>query len=187
MSSDSAVIESNSAFSETALTPRYQTTATPATHHVETSGVRWRGEIDPNRAGSAARRAIDSPVRDAGMIVVCVEAIAEGATASSTTQPPATPAPHHVETSGVRWRGEIDPNRAGSAARRAIDSPVRDAGMIVVCVEAIAEVATASSTTQSQPPSTWSDSSANTASSSSAFAASQLVPAKQTTATATPR
>src|ERR671921_355548 len=112
MSSESAVIESNSAFSDSALTPRYQTIAMPATHQVETSGVRWRGEID---------------------------------------------------------------------------SPVRDAGMIVVCVEAIAEVATASSTTQSQPPSTRSDSSANTASSSSAFSASQLVPAKQTTATATPR
>src|ERR687885_784061 len=101
-------------------------------------------------------------------------------------QATAMPATHQVETSGVRWRGEIDPNRAGSAARRAIDSAVRDAGMIVVWVEAIAEVATASSTTQSQPR-TRSDSSANTASSSSAFAASQLVPAKQTTATATPR
>src|SRR5918998_1942787 len=92
MSSDRAVIESNSAFSDTALTPRYQATAIPATHQVETSGVRWRGETDPNRAGSAARRAIDNPVRDAGMIVVWVEAIAEVATASSTTQsqPPRT-------------------------------------------------------------------------------------------------
>ncbi len=42
----------------------------------------------------------------------------------------------------------------GSAARRAIDSPVRDAGMIVVWVDARAEVATDSSSTQSQPPST---------------------------------
>src|SRR3712207_4539557 len=108
---------------------------------------------------------------------------------SPTTTYQATPtaATHQVETSGVRWVAEIDANRAGSAARRAIDRPVRDAGMIVVWVEAIAEVATASSTTQSQPPSTCADSSAKTASSSPAFSASQAVPAKQTTATATPR
>jgi len=35
-----------------------------------------------------------------------------------------------------------------------MDSPVREAGMIVVWVEAIADVATANSSTQSQPPST---------------------------------
>jgi hypothetical protein len=34
-----------------------------------------------------------------------------------------------------------------------MDRPVRDAGMIVVCVDAIAEVATANSRIQSQPPS----------------------------------
>ena len=81
----------------------------------------------------------------------------------------------------MRQRGETAANRRGSAARRAIDSPVRDAGMIVVCVEAIAEVATASSTTQSQPPSASVASSARTASSSSALPASQSVPAKETT------
>ena len=63
------------------------------------------------------------------------------------------PATHHVETSGDRPRGKIDPNGAGRAPRRAIDSPVRDAGMMVVWVEAIAEVATASSTIQSRPAS----------------------------------
>jgi hypothetical protein len=68
-----------------------------------------------------------------------------------------------------------------------MDSAVRDAGMIVVCVDAIAEVATASSTTQSQPPIAEVDSSANTASSSSAWAASHPVPAKETTAVATAR
>src|SRR5829696_2546170 len=98
-----------------------------------------------------------------------------------------TAATHQVETSGVRCRGEMEANRRGSAARRAIDSAVRDAGMIVVWVDATAEVATASSTTQSQPPSACDDSRAKTASSSSAFSASQSVPAKDTTAVATPR
>ena len=76
----------------------------------------------------------------------------------------------------TRWRrpacgaaGRCAPNRRGRACRRAIDRPVRDAGRIVVCVEAIAAVATASSTTQSQPPMTSVDSSAKIASSSSAF------------------
>ena len=59
--------------------------------------------------------------------------------------------------------------------------------MIVVWVEAIAEVATDTRTTQSQPPSAEVDSSANTASSSSAFLASQSAPAKETTAVATAR
>src|SRR5918998_248863 len=76
MSSDSAVIESNSAFSLTTLTTTNQTLAMPPTHHVETSGVRWRGEMWPKRRGNACRRAIDSPVRDAGGNVVFVETIA---------------------------------------------------------------------------------------------------------------
>ena len=74
-----------------------------------------------------------------------------------------------VETSGVRNRGWMWPSDLGIACRRAIDSPVRDAGMIVVWVEAIAEVDTASSTTHDQPPITWSASVAKIASSSSAF------------------
>ena len=73
----------------------------------------------------------------------------------------------------------------GSAARRAIDRPVRDAGRIVVWVDAIAAVATASRTTQSQPPITSVDSSAKIASSSSALSARWSVPAKARTATAT--
>jgi hypothetical protein len=60
-------------------------------------------------------------------------------------------------------------NRRGNACWRAIDRPVRDAGRIVVWVEEIAAVATASSTIQSQPPMTSVDSSAKIASSSSAF------------------
>ncbi len=81
----------------------------------------------------------------------------------------------------------MEANRRGSAPLRAIDRPVREAGMIVVWVEAMAEVATASSTTQSHPPRASDDSSANTASSSWALAASQSVPAKETTAVATAR
>ncbi len=54
----------------------------------------------------------------------------------------------------MRNRGWMRASDCGIACRRAMDSPVRDAGRIVVCVEAIAEVATASSSTQSQPPST---------------------------------
>ena len=77
------------------------------------------------------------------------------------------------------------PSRGGSACRRAIDSPVRDAGMIVVCVEAIADVATAKSTTQSQPPITCEAISAKTNSSSPALSVSHWVPANATTAKAT--
>src|SRR3954449_9070834 len=106
---------------------------------------------------------------------------------TTTYQVMPTAATHQVETSGVRYVAEIEANRRGSAPRRAMDSPVREAGMIVVWVEATAELATAISTTQSQPPSVCEDSSANTASSWSAFSASQPVPAKETTAMATPR
>ena len=49
-----------------------------ATHQVLTSGVRWVRWMLPKRWGSACRRAIERPVRDAGMIVVCVEAMADG-------------------------------------------------------------------------------------------------------------
>ena len=62
----------------------------PATHQVETSGVRNRGWMWPNVVRAArARRAIDSAVRDAGMIVVWVEAIAEVATAKQHDPVPA--------------------------------------------------------------------------------------------------
>ncbi len=59
--------------------------------------------------------------------------------------------------------------------------------MIVVWVEAIAEVATASSRIQSQPPRTSPASWAKTNSSSPAFSARNAVPAKATTANATDR
>lgn len=49
--------------------------------------------------------------------------------------------------------------------------------MIVVCVEASAEVQTARSTTQSQPPMTSWASTAKMASSSAAFSARKVVPA----------
>src|SRR5690349_5672659 len=85
MSSDNAVSESNSAFSDSRLTTTYQTMAMTATVQVETSGVRKRGWMWANDRGMACRRAIDRPVRDAGMIVVWVEAMADVATASSST------------------------------------------------------------------------------------------------------
>lgn len=52
-----------------------------------------------------------------------------------------------------------------------MDSAVRDAGMIVVWVEASAEVETASSTIQSQPPPITSCASCAKMNSSSAFSA----------------
>ena len=82
-----------------------------------------------------------------------------------------------VETSGVRNRGWMCPRALGIACRRAIDSPVRDAGMMVVWVEAIAEVDTASRTTHDQPPITWSARMPKIASSSSAFSARKSTPA----------
>ena len=82
-----------------------------------------------------------------------------------------------VDTSGVRNRGWMWASALGSACRRAIDSPVRDAGMIVVWVEAIAEVETASSTTHDQPPITSSASTPKIASSSSAFSVRKSTPA----------
>lgn len=74
------------AFSLIRLSTTYQATAMPATHQVETSGVRYRGWILARPLGRAWRRAIDRPVREAGMMVVCVEAIADVATASRTIQ-----------------------------------------------------------------------------------------------------
>ena len=95
MSSDSAEIESSRAFSLMMLASTYQAEAMPATSQVDTSGVRNRGWMRASACGRACRRAIDSPVRDAGMIVVWVDARAEVATASSRTQfqPPSTSVP----------------------------------------------------------------------------------------------
>jgi hypothetical protein len=69
------------------------------------------------------------------------------------------------------------PKYEGIACRRAMDRPVREAGMIVVCGEATAEVATEASTTQLQPPMTSPESVAKTNSSSPALSVSQAVPA----------
>ncbi len=73
-----------------------------------------------------------------------------------------------VETCGVRKRGCTRPNASGNAPWRAIDSDVRDAGRIVVCVDASAEVRMASTTIQDRPvPSTSSATTPNSAVSSS--------------------
>ena len=83
----------------------------------------------------------------------------------------------HVDTSGVRCRGSMWASFAGSACRRAIDRAVRDAGMIVVWVDAMADVATDSSSTQSQPPRTSVARSEKRNSSESALSVSHCVPA----------
>ncbi len=68
------------------------------------------------------------------------------------------------------------PNVCGRARRRAIDNAVRDAGMIVVCVDAIADVVTEKSRIQSQAPSTSVAISPKMNSSSSAFSVRNSVP-----------
>ena len=92
------------------------------------------------------------------------------------------PATSQVETSGVWKRGWIRASLRGIAARRAIDNPVREAGMIVVWVDASAEVATDSSSTQSQPPSTSWPRTAKICSAWSSFSVRNSVPAYATTA-----
>ena len=66
-------------------------------------------------------------------------------------------------------------------------SPVREAGMIVVCVDAIAEVATDSMTTQAHGPIVSLARIWKIASSSSAFSARNVSPASATTAIVTER
>ena len=73
----SAVSESNRKFCDSRLKNTYQTSATPPTRNVATSGVWKRGWMRPKLAGIAFWRAIDSSVRDAGRIVVCAEAMPE--------------------------------------------------------------------------------------------------------------
>ena len=51
---------------------------------------------------------------------------------------------HHVDHVGVRYFGWIFASALGAAPWAAIESVVRAVGRIVVCVEAIAEVITAS-------------------------------------------
>ena len=67
-----------------------------------------------------------------------------GLNASSATVQTIDRAPiSSVEKLGVRKRGWMRPNAAGSPPSVAIDSVVRAVGRIVVCVEAEAEVSTA--------------------------------------------
>ena len=91
-----------------------------------------------------------------------------------------------VENQGVRKRGETAAKIRGSALRRPMENEVREDGMIVVCVDAIAEVAIARITSLSHgEPSTSAPSTAKIASSSS-YSASVSSPANAMTATATP-
>ena len=75
---------SNRKFSDSELTTAYQIAASAPITQVETSGVRNRGWIRPSADGIARARAIDSVVRDAGRIVVCVDASADVSTAITT-------------------------------------------------------------------------------------------------------
>ncbi len=78
--------ESNRKFCETVLSTPYQTAAITPIAIVETCGVRYRGWTRPSGSGNAPWRAMDSDVRDAGRIVVCVEASADVTIASTTIQ-----------------------------------------------------------------------------------------------------
>ena len=107
--------------------PTYQAIAMPATHQVLTSGVRMRGWMLAEALGRAYLRAIDSAVRDAGMIVVWVEAIADVATENSTSQdqPPITSSARKAKTnssssalSGRNWRARRRPRRRTRPTRR---------------------------------------------------------------------
>ena len=62
-----------------------------------------------------------------------------------------------VDTVGVRKRGWILPITPGIAPHLAIDSVVRAVGRIVVCVEAAAEVSTATirNLTPTEPSTPW--------------------------------
>ena len=77
------------------------------------------------------------------------------------------------------------PSAAGIAFARAIESVVREAGRIVVCVDASADVSTAITTTWSSGEPSTSPASAEKIESSSSNSAIRSRPAKATTAIAT--
>ena len=91
----------------------------------------------------------------------------------------------HVETCGVRKRLCTRPRTLGNADWLAIDNVVRDEGMIVVWVEAIAEVMIARTTSLSRPPGRTSSAIVLKIDSSSSNSASSSSPAYETTATVT--
>ena len=73
-----------------------------------------------------------------------------------------------VENAGVRKRGWTSAKRRGKASALPIENVVREAGMMVVCVDEIAEITMASTMMLSQgEPSTPSPSTAKMLSSSS--------------------
>ena len=82
----------------------------------------------------------------------------------------------------MRNRGCTRPSAAGYAPWRAIESVVRDAGRIVVWVEASAEVMIASTTIQSEPLPSTSVAIAPKRPASSSYSAISSSPAKATTA-----
>ena len=96
---------------------------------------------------------------------------------SGTYHAIASPAITEVESQGVRKRGCTAANACGSALWRPIENDVREEGMIVVCVDAMADVTMARITSLSHgEPSTSAPSAAKIASSSS-YSASVSRPA----------
>src|ERR687896_349144 len=89
-----------------------------------------------------------------------------------------------VETWGVLKRAWTLESACGNAAERAIENAVREAGMIVVCVDATAEVTIARMTSLSQGDPSTSAPSVPKIASSSSNSASSSSPANATTAVA---
>ena len=87
-----------------------------------------------------------------------------------------------VETCGVKKRGCTRPKASGIAPCRAIDSVVRDAGRIVVCVEDRADVMIASTTSLSSGYPSTSVARAPKIPASSSNSATRSRPAYDTTA-----
>ncbi len=98
----------------------YQASAARATTIVENAGVRKRGWIAAKRRGKASARPIENVVREAGMIVVCVEEIAEMTIASTTILShgvPSTPAPSTAKmlSSSAKLSSSPTPAKATTA------------------------------------------------------------------------
>ena len=105
---------------------------------------------------------------------------------SGTYHAIARPAITAVENQGVWKRGWIAAKMRGNALWRPMENDVREDGMIVVCVDATADVRIARITSLSHgDPSTSAPSAAKIASSSS-YSASVSSPAYETTAMDTP-
>src|SRR5262245_17936073 len=104
---------------------------------------------------------------------------------SGTYQAIASPAITIVENHGVWNRGWVAAKERGSASWRPIENDVRDDGMIVVWVDAIADVAIARITSLSHGEPRTSEPRTAKIASSSSYSASLSRPAYAMTATET--